>query len=284
MIGSVVRSSRGCACRRGGTRSLPSGRRDEPATAVGPRHGTLRLFPVAGSGRRGKNRAGTIRSPGKEPPMPELRGADLVTEYLVREKVPYLFGYAGHGAVGLLDGVFDRQDELKVDLPAHRDGGRLHGRRVLPRQPRGDPRLHVHRARADAAHGRDRERLLRLLRDDRDHRPGRDDAERLGRAPGGVPLLPGRLPEHGEGDHEAQLPGALGRGPRQVPAEGVQARPHRPSRPRAPRRPVRPVGDEGRRRGARARGALADAQLAHARLARGGREGARAAARRHGGR
>ena len=49
--------------------------------------------------------------------MPELRGADLVTEYLVREKVPYLFGYAGHGAVGLLDSVYDRQNELKVIFP-----------------------------------------------------------------------------------------------------------------------------------------------------------------------
>jgi acetolactate synthase-1/2/3 large subunit len=49
--------------------------------------------------------------------MAEIRGADLVVEYLVREKVPYLFGYAGHGAVGLLDGVYDRQDELKVIFP-----------------------------------------------------------------------------------------------------------------------------------------------------------------------
>jgi acetolactate synthase-1/2/3 large subunit len=49
--------------------------------------------------------------------MAEIRGADLVVDYLVREKVPYLFGYAGHGAVGLLDGVFDRQDELKVIFP-----------------------------------------------------------------------------------------------------------------------------------------------------------------------
>ncbi|MSO57749.1 MAG: thiamine pyrophosphate-binding protein [Thermoleophilia bacterium] len=49
--------------------------------------------------------------------MAEMRGADLVVEYLIREKVPYLFGYAGHGAVGLLDGVYDRQDELKVVFP-----------------------------------------------------------------------------------------------------------------------------------------------------------------------
>jgi acetolactate synthase-1/2/3 large subunit len=49
--------------------------------------------------------------------MPEIRGCDLVTEYLIKEKVPYLFGYAGHGAVGLLDGVYNHQDELKIIFP-----------------------------------------------------------------------------------------------------------------------------------------------------------------------
>src|SRR5687767_13049756 len=54
--------------------------------------------------------------------MPEMRGCDLVVEYLVREKVPYLFGYAGHGAVGLLDGVYDRQDEIKIVFPRIESG------------------------------------------------------------------------------------------------------------------------------------------------------------------
>ncbi|HZU82040.1 MAG TPA: thiamine pyrophosphate-binding protein [Polyangiaceae bacterium] len=49
--------------------------------------------------------------------MPEIRGSDLVAEYLVREKVPYLFGYAGHGAVGLLDGIYDRSSALKIIFP-----------------------------------------------------------------------------------------------------------------------------------------------------------------------
>jgi len=49
--------------------------------------------------------------------MAEMRGCDLVVEYLIKEKVPYLFGYAGHGAVGLLDGVYNRQDELKIIFP-----------------------------------------------------------------------------------------------------------------------------------------------------------------------
>jgi acetolactate synthase-1/2/3 large subunit len=49
--------------------------------------------------------------------MAEMRGADLVVEYLIKEKTPYMFGYAGHGAVGLLDGVYDRQDELPIVFP-----------------------------------------------------------------------------------------------------------------------------------------------------------------------
>src|SRR5438874_1701152 len=49
--------------------------------------------------------------------MAEIRGCDLVVEYLIKEKVPYLFGYAGHGAVGLLDGVYSHQDELKIVFP-----------------------------------------------------------------------------------------------------------------------------------------------------------------------
>ncbi len=54
--------------------------------------------------------------------MPEIRGTDLVVEYLIREKVKHLFGYAGHGAVGLLDGVYDRSDELKVIFPRIESG------------------------------------------------------------------------------------------------------------------------------------------------------------------
>src|SRR5262245_50866909 len=49
--------------------------------------------------------------------MAEMRGCDLVVEYLIKEKVPYMFGYAGHGAVGLLDGVYNHQDELKIIFP-----------------------------------------------------------------------------------------------------------------------------------------------------------------------
>src|SRR6266513_942936 len=108
--------------------------------------------------------------------MAEIRGCDLVVEYLIKEKVPYLFGYAGHGAVGLLDGVYNHRDELEI---------------IFPRIESAAGYM------ADAADGRDGERFLRLLRVHRDHRPGGDEPVRLGRPPGGVPPLPGGLPEHG---------------------------------------------------------------------------------------
>jgi acetolactate synthase I/II/III large subunit len=46
-----------------------------------------------------------------------MRGCDLVVDYLIKEQTPYIFGYAGHGAVGLLDGVYHRQSELKLVWP-----------------------------------------------------------------------------------------------------------------------------------------------------------------------
>ena len=78
-------------------------------------------------------RARSIAFPEEEWNMSQMRGTDLVVEYLLKEKVPYLFGYAGHGAVGLLDGVYNHQDELKIIFPRIEVCGRLHGGRVLPR-------------------------------------------------------------------------------------------------------------------------------------------------------
>jgi acetolactate synthase I/II/III large subunit len=40
------------------------------------------------------------------------RGADVIVDYLVRQRVPYLVGVCGHGILGLLDAAYDRQDEI----------------------------------------------------------------------------------------------------------------------------------------------------------------------------
>ena len=46
--------------------------------------------------------------------MAAMRGADLIAEYLISEKVPYVFGLCGHGIVGLMDALGSRADRIKM--------------------------------------------------------------------------------------------------------------------------------------------------------------------------
>ena len=48
-----------------------------------------------------------------------MKGGELIAEFLVREKVPYIFGVCGHGNVGMLDPLFDRQDRIRLISPRH---------------------------------------------------------------------------------------------------------------------------------------------------------------------
>src|ERR1700726_1892353 len=45
---------------------------------------------------------------------PASKGAAYIADFLVQQKVPYIFGVCGHGILGLLDGLFDRQKEIKT--------------------------------------------------------------------------------------------------------------------------------------------------------------------------
>ncbi|MEA2549577.1 MAG: acetolactate synthase large subunit [Chloroflexota bacterium] len=47
-----------------------------------------------------------------------LKGAQMLVEYLVREKVRYAFGVCGHGIIGFLDALYDRQDAIHT-ITAH---------------------------------------------------------------------------------------------------------------------------------------------------------------------
>jgi acetolactate synthase-1/2/3 large subunit len=47
----------------------------------------------------------------------EMRGTDIITEYLLKERVPYILGYAGHGAIGLLDGLYKHKDRIRHISP-----------------------------------------------------------------------------------------------------------------------------------------------------------------------
>jgi acetolactate synthase-1/2/3 large subunit len=46
--------------------------------------------------------------------MSGSKGAAYITEFLIQQRVPYVFGLCGHGILGLLDGLFDRQDRIKT--------------------------------------------------------------------------------------------------------------------------------------------------------------------------
>ena len=50
--------------------------------------------------------------------MPRMKGAELITEFLVREKIPYIFGLCGHGNVGMLDTLYDRE-RIRLISPRH---------------------------------------------------------------------------------------------------------------------------------------------------------------------
>ena len=51
--------------------------------------------------------------------MPRLKGGELIAEFLIRQKMPYVFGLCGHGNVGLLDALYDVRDRIKFVSPRH---------------------------------------------------------------------------------------------------------------------------------------------------------------------
>ncbi|MCX7962064.1 MAG: thiamine pyrophosphate-binding protein [Burkholderiales bacterium] len=51
--------------------------------------------------------------------MARMKGGELIAEYLVRQKVPYVFGICGHGNVGMLDALYAVRDKVKLVSPRH---------------------------------------------------------------------------------------------------------------------------------------------------------------------
>ena len=49
-----------------------------------------------------------------------MQGAEIITEYLIRERVPYVVGLCGHGDLGLLDALYDRRAEIRT-LSVHHE-------------------------------------------------------------------------------------------------------------------------------------------------------------------
>ena len=51
--------------------------------------------------------------------MARMKGAELITEYLIANGVPYVFGICGHGNVGMLDPLYQARDRIKLISPRH---------------------------------------------------------------------------------------------------------------------------------------------------------------------
>ncbi len=51
--------------------------------------------------------------------MALMKGGELIIEFLKKEKIPYIFGICGHGNVGLLDALYEAQDDITLVSPRH---------------------------------------------------------------------------------------------------------------------------------------------------------------------
>jgi len=51
--------------------------------------------------------------------MAKMKGGELIAEYLVKQKVPYVIGLCGHGNVGMLDPLYEVRDKVKLISPRH---------------------------------------------------------------------------------------------------------------------------------------------------------------------
>ncbi len=48
-----------------------------------------------------------------------LNGGQVIIDYLIREKVPYVFGLCGHGNIGIIDAMYERSDDIKTISVRH---------------------------------------------------------------------------------------------------------------------------------------------------------------------
>ncbi len=48
-----------------------------------------------------------------------MKGGELIAQFLLQEKIPYVFGLCGHGNVGLLDALYDVRDDVRLISPRH---------------------------------------------------------------------------------------------------------------------------------------------------------------------
>ena len=205
--------------------------------------------------------------------MARMKGAELITEYLIANKIPYVFGICGHGNVGMLDPLYHARDRIKLVSPRHEQVAAHMADAYFPRAPRAGGDADLVRAgllqHRHAAAGGD----VGLLGDLGDHRQRADAAVQPQPVPGDQQALPGGLPQHHPPRGQAQLPADPRRhAPPGAPA-GDDGHAVGAAGARQCRRALQRLPGGGRRRGAAGR--APPRQPAQRRLARSGERGAR---------
>ena len=213
-----------------------------------------------------------------------LNGGQVIVDYLVREKVPYVFGLCGHGNIGLLDALFERSSDIKTISTHHETRRGLHGRRLLPRRRQAGRDLHVLRAGLGQPADRARQRVSRFRAVHGDHRQRADRPVQPRRVPGALPALPGRLSVDRAHHVQEGVPADARRHGAAGGAAGLEDHGDRTAGAGGARRAVRHL-QGGRRRGDAGPGGVERQHLVALRRRSGGRDqGRRHAARAPSGR
>ena len=201
--------------------------------------------------------------------MARMKGAELITEYLIANKIPYVFGICGHGNVGMLDPLYQARDRIKLVSPRHEQVAahmadayfRVRHEPVATLTSCGPGSCNIVMPLAGGAVG--------FLRAAGDHRQRADPAVQPQPVPGDQPPLPGRLSQHRPPRRQAQLPADPRRHAAAGAAAGDDGHAVGPAGPGQRRRPLQRVPGGGRRGGAAGRAPAR--RPAQRRLARAGR-------------
>ncbi len=61
-----------------------------------------------------------LKEPSKGKVSSRMNGGQIIVDYLIQQKVPYLFGLCGHGNISLIDAFYERSSEVKA-LSVHHE-------------------------------------------------------------------------------------------------------------------------------------------------------------------
>ena len=176
-----------------------------------------------------------------------LDGGQVIVDYLVREKVPYVFGLCGHGNIGFIDALYERSDEIKTISVHHETVAGFMADVYYRVGGRADRDLHLLRPGLGQPADRARQLLSRFRAVPGGDRQRADEPVQPRRVPGALPALPGRLSLHRARLLQARVPAHPRRHGAARDPPGVEDDGDRTARAGRARRSVRHLQGGGRR-------------------------------------